>query len=142
MHRADFQQILFKNLPKSCSVHLRKKLVSYVDIPSGAIILHFEDGSTAECDALVGADGIKSAVRHTFFRNINDQNSHDRTPTPTPVWSGTVAYRSLIPKEVLEKCEPDHRVFKRAIMVSACRRHLSLIKSYADMSISIAERTR
>lgn len=33
----------------------------------GAITLQFEDGTTAECDVLVGADGIRSRVRQQYL---------------------------------------------------------------------------
>jgi salicylate hydroxylase len=45
-------------------MHASKKLerVEHED-EGGAMILHFTDGTTHECDVLVGADGIHSTVR-------------------------------------------------------------------------------
>ncbi|KAK8041483.1 hypothetical protein PG994_014490 [Apiospora phragmitis] len=33
------------------------------DKDNGPVILHFADGSTRECDVLIGADGIRSTIR-------------------------------------------------------------------------------
>jgi len=40
-----------------------KRLVAVEDIPGKPVLVRFEDGSTAEGDILVGADGIRSQVR-------------------------------------------------------------------------------
>jgi salicylate hydroxylase len=55
---------------------------------AGTVRLTFADGSTAEADAAVGADGIHSVVRATYQRDA-------------PVFSGKIAYRGLIPMERL-----------------------------------------
>lgn len=120
LHRADLQQALLKNLPKSCNTHLHKRLVSYQDTPSGPILLLFQDGSTAVCDVLIGADGIKSVVRKTLFANLakDDRVNQEEATAPNPVWSGTVAYRALIPKEFLEERAPGHRTLTEHVIVS------------------------
>jgi len=126
MHRAEFQQALIKHLPKSCESHFHKRLVSYKAGPGGVIVLHFADGSTAECDILIGADGIKSVVRQTLFTELASSGkvSHEEAETPNPVWSGTVAYRGLIPKDVLERRFPGHRALKDDIMYCGKNKHL------------------
>jgi salicylate hydroxylase len=48
----------------------------------------FHDGSTVDADVVVGADGIHSVVRSMFYDDA-------------PVFSGTVAYRGLIPMDRL-----------------------------------------
>lgn len=132
LHRADFQQAILKNLPKNCDAHFHKKLTTYDDNEGGPIVLHFADGSTAECDVLIGADGIKSAVRHTLYPNLAKANiiTQEEANFPNPIWSGTVAYRGLIPREVLEKQWPGHRTLTSQIMVSAYQ--LYCISTSAD----------
>ncbi|KAG5644252.1 hypothetical protein DXG03_008790 [Asterophora parasitica] len=102
-HRADFQQ----------------RLRSYTQRQTGPIELLFEDGSTTTCDVLVGADGLKSAVRRSLLgekaRWAQSEGKHTEAAginaSVHPVWSGTSAYRALIPAERLKSRAPDHQIF-------------------------------
>jgi len=58
--RATLRQILLTRLEANC--HFGKRLIRYEDHASG-VKAFFDDGSTVEGDVLVGADGIRSAVR-------------------------------------------------------------------------------
>ncbi|KZP09163.1 FAD/NAD(P)-binding domain-containing protein [Athelia psychrophila] len=111
LHRASFQKTIINHLPPTCTSHFGKRLVSYEDPASGPITLHFNDGTTAECDLLIGADGIKSPVRATLVSDLAKEGkiTKEEAAQPNPVWSGTVAYRGLIPKERLEAKAPGHR---------------------------------
>ena len=44
-------------------VRFGRKFVFYEELQDGRLVVHFEDGSQAECDVLVGADGASSGVR-------------------------------------------------------------------------------
>ncbi|KAG5638592.1 hypothetical protein H0H81_011678 [Sphagnurus paluster] len=118
-HRADFQQSLLRRLPASCRTHCSKRLRSYFQRPTGVIDVLFEDGSTTVCDILVGADGIKSAVRGDFVKEqvawARSRGRHievaEYNAAVDPVWSGTVAYRALIPAERLRSRAPNHPIF-------------------------------
>jgi hypothetical protein len=48
-------------------VHFDKAFVSYAEEPDGRVRLYFEDGSSAACDLLVGADGVSSCIRKQFL---------------------------------------------------------------------------
>src|ERR671917_19009 len=61
MHRADLHDALYSILPPNI-VHLDKKLVG-LDQANGQVALSFADGTTAEADAVVGAEGAHSLVR-------------------------------------------------------------------------------
>ncbi|KAI0773492.1 hypothetical protein C8Q74DRAFT_1368087 [Fomes fomentarius] len=122
MHRADMVNVLVQHLPKGCSVHTCKKLLTYtesVDGKSGmAYTLHFADGTTAEADVLIGADGIKSKVRAAMYDSAHQRECAnakegkreecERCKHATPLWTGTVAYRELIPTERLRQVNPNH----------------------------------
>ncbi|KAJ2916737.1 hypothetical protein MD484_g3704, partial [Candolleomyces efflorescens] len=124
-HRPDFQNALLQNMPRSARIHCSKRLRSYNQRPTGPIELSFEDGTTATCDILIGADGLKSAVRRSMFtEKARIAHSEGRTAEAAeceasiePVWSGTNAYRALIPAERLSARYPGHRVFTQPTQV-------------------------
>ncbi|KAA1470032.1 FAD/NAD(P)-binding domain-containing protein [Dentipellis sp. KUC8613] len=162
LHRAEFHHLLLARLAACPHVrtHTSKRLRSYSS-PScsasstqtqtqtqtyahtqpGPITLTFADGSTAQCDVLVGADGVRSAVRaqlfsassfadaripadtahipistaHTPTSATQTPSAHAHTGTDSayarPHWSGVLAYRALVPAERLRARAPAHRVF-------------------------------
>ena len=66
MHRADLTDALVSAIPEGI-LRLDKKLVG-LEQKSSRVILVFEDGTRAEADAVVGADGVHSVVRESAFR--------------------------------------------------------------------------
>ncbi|MFB7333253.1 FAD-dependent oxidoreductase [Streptomyces adustus] len=82
IHRGDFIEALLGVLPEGM-VRLGHRLRSVQD-KGDSSVLTFADGTTAEADLVVGADGIKSVVRQQLFS--------DREP----VFSGEHAYRAVI----------------------------------------------
>ncbi|TEB28869.1 salicylate hydroxylase [Coprinellus micaceus] len=118
-HRPDFQNALLRKLPRSTKIYCSKRLLSYTQRPTGPVELYFEDGSTATCDLLVGADGLKSAVRRSMFtdkakvaqseKRMKEAGEYEASIEPT--WCGTNAYRALIPTDRLNARHPGHRVF-------------------------------
>src|SRR5689334_17675349 len=65
--------------------HRGRGLVRF-DQSADAVVAHLSDGSHAEGDLLVGADGIRSTVRQ------------QANPELTPLYAGYVAWRALIPE--------------------------------------------
>lgn len=64
VHRAAFLRELLRDAPPE-RLHASKKLerAEKTADDGGPVTLHFTDGTTHECDILVGADGIHSTVR-------------------------------------------------------------------------------
>ncbi|KAI9666324.1 MAG: hypothetical protein M1821_004259 [Bathelium mastoideum] len=62
VHRAAFLRELLAPLPRE-NMHTNKKLIAVDYTQDYNLLLRFEDGSTVEVDALVGADGLFGFVR-------------------------------------------------------------------------------
>lgn len=90
MHRADLLTALEAAVPADC-IKLGKKAVRIEQV-DGKVKLDFADGTTETVDALIGADGIHSAVRTAMFGQEQ------------PQFTGVVAYRAVVPVERLEGC--------------------------------------
>ncbi|HMA70260.1 MAG TPA: FAD-dependent monooxygenase [Xanthobacteraceae bacterium] len=68
--------------------HRGKELVA-VEERAGGVAARFADGSVAEGDLLVGADGLRSTVRAQFL------------PEVTPIYVGYAAWRALVPERAI-----------------------------------------
>lgn len=80
-----------------------------------------------ECDVLLGCDGIKSVIRAQMLRDrAKENNDGSLLDLIDPVWSGTIAYRGLIPAERLNE---EHRALGAPMMVQSfnvsCRNSLN-----------------
>ena len=83
MHRADFVTLLSEALPEGV-VHVDHRCVGLEQDERIARVT-FANGTIVEADIVVGADGIHSELRPYVF------------PPSKAVFSGTVAYRGLVP---------------------------------------------
>jgi 2-polyprenyl-6-methoxyphenol hydroxylase-like FAD-dependent oxidoreductase len=81
MHRADLHSALADALPTD-AIHLGKKLAG-LEQRGKRVRLTFEDGTTAEADAAVGADGVHSLVREIIVG------------PDAPIHKGRIAYRAV-----------------------------------------------
>ena len=130
MHRADLIKVLSNNVPKRYTTHYGKKLMRYSEVcdERGAIshlTLHFHDGTEAEADVLIGADGIRSTVRGCMYDLAHARDCPKNTGTAccarcsaaTPTWDGVVCYRTLVPTEKLRKINPEHEAFTSTLCV-------------------------
>ncbi|KAI0964717.1 hypothetical protein F4678DRAFT_486470 [Xylaria arbuscula] len=87
--RDQFLESLVKCLPPNV-VELKKRLETIEDRGEGQkLLLTFKDGTTAEADAVIGCDGVKSRVRQFLLGEDH--------PASRPGYSYCVAYRTLIP---------------------------------------------
>ena len=90
-HRAHFVDALIKLIPDG-TAEFGKRLTSISrDEDRGISIMNFADGTSAEADAVIGCDGIKSVCREIVLGKDS--------PFLQPIFTGKHAYRGLIPMD-------------------------------------------
>jgi salicylate hydroxylase/6-hydroxynicotinate 3-monooxygenase len=87
MHRGDLHEALVSILPGEI-IQLRKKLIG-LDERGGRMTLSFEDGTSAQADLVVGADGVHSVVRDIIIG------------PDAPIYTGRIAYRAIFPSALM-----------------------------------------
>jgi salicylate hydroxylase len=94
-HRADLHAVLQNALPTEC-IQLNARVTAVTQTPDRAV-LTFADGNRVESDIVIGADGIRSAVRESLFG------------ADAPRFTGHIVWRGLVPSGALPKdfIEPD-----------------------------------
>ncbi|RUR31416.1 salicylate 1-monooxygenase [Vreelandella nanhaiensis] len=93
VHRADFLDAIVANLPEGIA-HFGKRCID-VNQDDDSATASFDDGTHFTGDVIIGFDGIKSAVR----RHVLPPEQYGEI---APFWSGTYAYRGMIPTDELE----------------------------------------
>ncbi|OAQ29373.1 FAD/NAD(P)-binding domain-containing protein [Linnemannia elongata AG-77] len=71
--RPELSSLLFSKIP-SDKIRMSKKVASFEESKDG-ITVTFEDGTSAQGDILVGADGTHSAVRQHLYKNLEKQGT-------------------------------------------------------------------
>jgi len=109
VHRADLHTVLMEavlaNDPDSLHADCEFKDLAQDE---AGVTARFTNGTSARSDVLVGADGIASAVRSFLF------------PEEAPKFNGQIAFRSLIPDELV----PDSIRSRVSIMSAGPGRYL------------------
>ncbi len=98
IHRADLLAALAAAFPLE-RVRFGKRCEAIEQQPDG-VQLTFTDGSRAQADLVIGADGIHSAVRTALFGQEQ------------PRFTGVVAYRAVVPAHKVEQV-PDIQAFTK-----------------------------
>jgi len=89
VHRAHFLDAIVKLVPEGVAEF--GKRVAEVERKGDKMVLKFADGTTAEADAVVGCDGVKSRTREILLGVDH--------PMTRPTFTGKYAYRGLIPMD-------------------------------------------
>jgi salicylate hydroxylase len=92
-HRADLAKLLAEAMPAD-RLHVGHKVVGLEQTRS-SVTARFENGTSADADVLVGADGIHSRVRALVFG------------PEKPRFTGCVAWRGLVPAERIKHLNID-----------------------------------
>jgi salicylate hydroxylase len=87
-YRPYLQEVLLGYLPREI-IHLNKQVID-VKIQNEGVSIEFGDSTAIHADLLIGADGIRSAVRGFFVPDFELK------------WSGLIAYRSAFDVHLLD----------------------------------------
>ncbi len=98
IHRADLLAALASAFPLE-NVHFAKRCET-IEQHEADVTLTFVDGTQAQADLVIGADGIHSAVRATMFG------------AEQPRFTGVVAYRAVVPASKVAHV-PDLQAFTK-----------------------------
>ncbi|KIW20875.1 hypothetical protein PV08_01453 [Exophiala spinifera] len=90
VHRARYLEEMVHLVPKEIA-RFGKRLKEIEESSNGRLVMEFEDGTTAEADAVIGCDGIKSTVRKIIVGRDH--------PSAHPVYTHKYAYRGLAPMD-------------------------------------------
>ena len=88
MHRADLHGALAAVVPSDI-IHLDKKLLA-LEQNGRQVTLAFADGTRAQADAVIGADGVHSVVRDIIIG------------PDEPIHKGRIAYRAIFSSSLLK----------------------------------------
>jgi salicylate hydroxylase len=90
-YRPYLQETLLEYLPREI-IHLNKRVID-VRIQNEGVDIEFGDTTAIHVDLLIGADGLRSAVRGFFVPDFELK------------WSGLIAYRSAFDVKLLDGIE-------------------------------------
>jgi 2-polyprenyl-6-methoxyphenol hydroxylase-like FAD-dependent oxidoreductase len=81
------------------SLYFEKRLIKVEDRGEQPVVAYFADGTTAEGDFLIGADGVHSVARRQVVPD-----------GPTPFDTGLIGFGGFAPRAVLDGMSPGRRV--------------------------------
>ncbi|KAF9122946.1 hypothetical protein BG015_005433, partial [Linnemannia schmuckeri] len=113
--RPQLYDLLLRQIPAE-RVHMNKKVLT-MDQGGNGVLLRFSDGTEAEGDILVGADGAYSAVRQNLYAKLKKANklpASDGLPLPFSTVCILGQTRPLTPEE-FPALGKDNSVFNRVL---------------------------
>ncbi|KAK2069112.1 hypothetical protein P8C59_003717 [Phyllachora maydis] len=136
--RSDLLAVLLAALRgrKGVKLWTAKRCVDVVEVAGGAdgaaadsveVRVHFADGTRAEADLVIGADGIHSVVRHSVCTPL-------LPGTTEAPYSGRIAYRGVVPLAALAGPWP---LARQPLLWFAPGRHFLTFPIAADTALSV-----
>lgn len=110
VHRARFLDEIVKLVPKEIC-RFGKRLVDITESSDRKLVMHFQDDTTAEADAVIGCDGIKSRVRQLIVGPDH--------PSAHPSYTHKYAYRGLAPMKDAIAAIGEERALNSCMHVSS-----------------------
>ncbi|KZV78125.1 FAD/NAD(P)-binding domain-containing protein, partial [Exidia glandulosa HHB12029] len=121
LHRAALISALQGGLANDplCTIHTSSRVSSFSENAEG-VTVSLANGATAKADLIVGADGVRSAVRAAMFPGgFHEDQRVD------PTWTGTVCNRALVTREALERIYGgEHPAMKRSTIYCGHAKHV------------------
>lgn len=100
LSRSQLQDMLLSQAcRRGIDVQFGKRLVAIDDMPGQPLVARFDDGSSAEGDFLIGADGVHSAVRSHLFPE-----------GPKPFDTGLIGFGGFVPRALLDGIDLGHEL--------------------------------
>ena len=93
------EAILAASRRENVDVTFEKRLVRIEDRPDQPVVAHFADGTSAEGDFVIGADGVHSATR-----------GHVIPDGPKPFDTGLIGFGGFVPRSLLDHSAIGRRV--------------------------------
>ncbi|HTZ56998.1 MAG TPA: FAD-dependent monooxygenase [Acidobacteriaceae bacterium] len=109
-------------------VKFDKRFLRYEEASDGAVIAHFEDGTTAKADLLVAADGVNSRVRKQYL------------PHAEPIDTGSVTIAGTLPLSDGVMALAPHLLLDGPLMVvpsSPCSMFMAMWKRSGEAAESL-----
>lgn len=126
--RITLRQVLLAGLENA--VHFNKRFVRYEELPDGRFRMHFDDGTSAEADVLVAADGVNSRVRKQYL------------PDAEPIDTGVVALGGKLPLTDGVMALAPHRLLDGPAMImppEACSLFMAIWKRSAEANHALRQ---
>jgi 2-polyprenyl-6-methoxyphenol hydroxylase-like FAD-dependent oxidoreductase len=79
-NRPEVHNLLLTQIPEH-KVHYGRRVVSVSHRPDGGVKIETSDGSTHECDILIGTDGTYSDVRQSLYKLLKEKGKLPESDT-------------------------------------------------------------